>query len=99
MKTFKDYFSFKHKNILENAINNDEYDIKDFMTYEKQIKNKIISGNVAEKFKRMYINEYIFDKKKNIINKEKFLDNIIKNADKTYYKSLLGIKTEKLNNI
>ena len=99
MKTFKDYFSFKNKNILENAINNDEYDIKDFMTYEKQIKNKIISGNVAEKFKRMYINEYIFDKKKNIINKEKFLDNIIKNADKNYYKSLLGIKTEKLNNI
>ena len=47
----------------------------------------------------MYINEYIFDKKKNIINKEKFLDNIIKNADKNYYKSLLGIKTEKLNNI
>jgi hypothetical protein len=69
------------------------------MTYENQMKNTILSGNVAEKFKRMYINEYIYDKKKNIINKEKYLDNIITNADKNYYKSLLGIKIEKLNNI
>ena len=99
MKNFKNYFSFKNKNLLENVINNKEYETKDFMTYENQMKNTILSGNVAEKFKRMYINEYIYDKKKNIINKEKYLDNIITNADKNYYKSLLGIKIEKLNNI
>ena len=99
MKNFKNYFSFKNKNLLENVINNKEYETKDFMTYENQMKNTILSGNVAEKFKRMYINEYIYEKKKNIINKEKYLDNIITNADKNYYKSLLGIKIEKLNNI
>ena len=92
IKKYKKYLSLFYKiDKKDIKINDIKVESKDILNYIYHLKFDIEKFDVYETFKKSYLNENLYDKKKYIMNKIMNLDNHINSFDKDYIRSLNGI--------